>query len=264
MPKRHLIYTIAFDPPGSVGHRALAKMLASSLLKTYCDADIKVFRNSGAPLFLVEREGLEEVFIETPALHGAEGEEYSWSWKYRVAANIGAEGYDKVVFLDCDSLALRNLDHLFEGEWDIAYKPEPGLRVTLPQFNCFLSEEQMGTLWCDGVNSGTLAVRGEHFRSVMQEWERIDTSVPARKRNCSDQASWNRLLLDTTLKIRPFPEGEVQFPMYLDSRFSGYSKAALTHNLGGTIIEKVHFTFGLYMQNFYCDPTALFLQFLEV
>ena len=264
MRPRHLAYIIAFDPPGCSGHRALAKMLISSLLKTFFDGDILLFRNSEAPLFLVERKGLEEVYIETPELHGPTGAEYSWSWKYRVSERIDAEKYDKILLLDCDCLALRNVDHLLEGDWDIAYKPEPGLRITRTQFHCFLTDEEMDTLWCDGVNSGTLAVRGPKFRGVMRAWEQIDVSEPHRHRCCSDQASWNRLLLDTSLRIQPFPHGEVQFPMYLDPHFPTYSKGALMHNLGGNIVEKVHFTFGLYMQNFYCDPSALFLQFLEV
>lgn len=264
MSPRHLVYTIAFDPPGCSGHRALAKMLASSLLKTFFNGDIVIFRNSPTPIFLVERKRLEEVYIETPDLHGTEGAQYSWCWKYRVAEMIDTAGYDKIMFLDCDCLALRNIEHLLEGDWDIACKPEPGLRITRPQFNCFLTDGEMQTLQCEGVNSGTLAVRGSKFHEVMRMWEGIDSSEPPRARCCSDQASWNRLLLDTALRVEPFPAGEVQFPMYLDPHFPTYSKAALTHNFGGNIIEKVHFTFGLYMQNFYCDPGALFLQFLEI
>ena len=264
MSARHLAYTIAFDPPGCSGHRALAKMLVSSLLKTYFNGDIVVFRNSEAPLFLVERKGVEEVYIETPELHESKGAEYSWCWKYRVADRIEAEKYDRILFLDCDCLALRNIDHLLEGDWDIAYKPEPGLQISRGQFSCYLTDDEMESLRCDGVNSGTLAVRGSRYREVMREWERIDSSETTRPRTCSDQASWNRLLLDTPLKIRPFPEREVQFPMYLDPLFPAYSKAALAHNFGGNMVEKVQFTFGLYMQNFYCDPSALFLQFLDV
>lgn len=264
MRSAHLAYTIAFDPPGCSGHRALAKMLVSSLLKTGFSGDIIVFRNSAAPIFLVERKGLVEVFIETPELSGLSGAEFSWCWKYRVAGMIDAPKYDRVVFIDCDCLALRNIDHLLQGDWDIAYKPEPGLMITRIQFSCFLSEAEMGTLWCDGVNSGTLAVRGSRYHEVMSHWERIDSSEPNRPRHCSDQASWNRLLLDTTLKIRPFPEGEIQFPMYLDPHYPQYRKAALVHNLGGNIVEKVHFTFGLYLQNFYSDPRTMLFQFLEV
>ena len=102
--------------PQNASHRALAKMLASSLVKTYFPGDVMIFRNTGAPLFLVERKGLEEVFIETPELHGSEAAEYSWEWKYRVAERIPADRYDRILFLDCDCLALRNLDHLLEGD----------------------------------------------------------------------------------------------------------------------------------------------------
>lgn len=262
--KRSLVYTIAFDPPGCSGHRALAKMLASSLLKTYFSGDIIIFRNSPAPIFLVERKGLEEIFVETPPQWGKVAVTEAWCWKYRVAQMIDAQKYDRILFLDCDSLALRNIDHLLEGDWDIAYQPEPGILITGGQFNCFLTDDEMSTLWCDGVNSGTIAVRGELYQEVMQHWRAIDESEALRTDHCRDQASWNRLLLDTPHKIRPFPANEIMFPMYLDPVFPKYNKASLTHNLGGNIVEKVHFTFGLYMQAFYCDPTALFLQFMEV
>ena len=118
MKKRNLIYTIAFDPPNSEGYRFLGKMLASSLVRTFFNGDIVVFRNSVAPLFMVERKGLEEVYIETEQLTGRERMEEAWCWKYRVAELIeNPEQYDKILFLDCDSLALRNVDHLLEGDW---------------------------------------------------------------------------------------------------------------------------------------------------
>ena len=82
--KPNLIYTGVFDPPGSEGCRILAKMLVSSLLRTGFYGDILVFRNSEAPLFLVERKGLEECTIETPEIHGKAGAELAWCWKYKV------------------------------------------------------------------------------------------------------------------------------------------------------------------------------------
>ena len=87
-PKKNLVYTIAFDAPQSEGYRFLGKMLCSSLLKTFFTGDIVVFRNSPAPMFLVERKGLEEVYFETPAMHSQEGAEEAWCWKYRVAELI--------------------------------------------------------------------------------------------------------------------------------------------------------------------------------
>ncbi len=348
-PKKNLVYTIAFDPPQSEGYRFLGKMLSSSLLKTFFTGDIVVFRNSPAPLFLVERKGLEEVYIETPAMHGQEGAEEAWCWKYRVAELIeNPEQYDKILFLDCDSLALRNIDHLLEGDWDIACQPERGKPVTGRSFNAFLTEEEMSALEArserngeavvsplqpeagtlEGANSGTLAVRGAIFHEVMEAWRDLDESEPVRGTGFRDQASWNALLVRRTDRVarghglgetgtrtagpemdrqletaatggsadpgsadaaevsfgagKPmagsaalgstaatgkwrtvhFPAGEVQFPGYLDPHYASYSKAALTHNIMADTLEKIQFTFGLYMRTFYCDPTGLFFSML--
>jgi len=249
-------------------------MLASSLLRTFFTGDILVFRNSPAPLFLVERKGLEEIFIETPAIHGIEGAEYSWCGKYRMREHVlrwmeergGIEAWDKVLFLDADSLALRNIDHLLEGDWDIAYHTERGLGINNGQFNAFLTDSECAAHKRDGVNSGTLAVAATHYQEVMEHWERIDRGPVAegRKRICSDQGSWNRLLIETALRTQAFAAGEVQFPMYLQTRFGDYKKASLVHNLGGDTVDKIRFTFGLYMNTFFCDPSALFFNFLEM
>ncbi len=298
--KPNLVYTVCFDAPGSESYRFLGKMLASSLVRTFFTGDIVVFRNSPAPLYLVERKGLEEVFLETPDMYGQERASFAWCWKYRVAPLIeNPEQYDKILFLDCDSLALRNIDHLLDGDWDIRYQPERGKPGNGRSFNAFLTDEEMviaGTR--DGANSGTLAVRGSIFHEVMQEWEQIDITDPVRDSGFRDQASWNALLLrrgnppaaalgETAAKVHlpaqasphlsaptqdglhrwktePFPAGEVQFPGYLDPHYVSYSKAALTHNIMPDTKEKVEFTFGLYMRTFYCDPTGLFFSILEM
>ena len=261
----NLAYTIAFDPPDCSGHRALAKMLVSSLLRTCFDGDIVVFRNTEAPLFMVERKGVHEVYIQTDDLHFDERARDSWTWKYKVRDFIDPAPYETVIFLDVDSLALRNVDHLLEGDWDIGYQPERERNIDLIQFNCFLTDEELAKFGSKrrGVNSGTIAVRASLYHEVMAEWEQIDTGPTQRERCCSDQGSWNRLLLDTDLKTVPFERGEVAFPLYLHKNYKEYKDAALLHMLGGNIVEKVHFTFGMYMGTFYCDPTALFLHFLE-
>ncbi len=274
-------------------------MLASSLVRTFFTGDIFVFRNSPAPLFLVERKGLEEYYIDTPLMGGQEGARRAWCWKYKVADLIpNPEHYDKILFVDCDSLALRNLDHLLEGDWDIAYQPERGKTMAGPSFNAFLTEAEMtASSRREGANSGTLAVRGSRFREVMRRWREIDESEPVRTTGFRDQASWNALLIrermraegeketakatghapdssgppgrtalpgPAALKLVPFPVGEVQFPGYLDPAYQSYSRAALTHNILPDTKEKLEFTFGLYMRTFYCDPTGLFFSMLEM
>lgn len=271
---RHLAYVVAFDPPGSPGHRMMGKMLASSLLRTYFDGDIIVFRNSPEPLFRVQRVGLEEFYIPTPEVRGLEGAEYSWCWKYKVREVIDASRHDKVLFLDADCLVLRNIDHLLEGPWDIAFQPELALNIDSPQFSCFLTDGEKATLKRPGVNSGTLAVRGAIFQEAMAEWERIDMSEPPQPRGCSDQGSWNRLLLDhTTAGLNPreakwravrFERGEVQFPIYLDPKWSDYKHAAIVHCLGGDTRDKLRFMFGLYMGTFFFDDSSTLVNLLEM
>jgi hypothetical protein len=269
-PKKNLVYTVAFDSPDSESYRFLGKMLASSLVRTFFTGDILVFRNSAAPLFLVERKGLEEVYLETPAMSGQAGAERAWCWKYKVAELIeNPEQYDKILFLDCDSLALRNIDHLLEGDWDIRYQPERDRPGNGGSFNAFLTEAEMeAAAQREGANSGTLAVRGSRFHEVMRQWEEIDESDPVRDNGFRDQASWNALLhrelVKKELTIEPFPLGEVQFPGYLDPMYQSYSKAALTHNILPDTREKIEFTFGLYMRTFFCDPTGLFFSMIEM
>ena len=268
-PKKNLVYTVAFDSPESESYRFLGKMLASSLVRTFFTGDILVFRNSAAPLFLVERKGLDEVYLETPAMAGQAGAERAWSWRYKVAELIEhPEQYDKILFLDCDSLALRNIDHLLEGDWDIRYQPERERPGNGMSFNAFLTETELAeAAHREGANSGTLAVRGSRFHEVMRQWEAIDESDPLRESGFRDQASWNALLhrelAKKELAVEPFPPGEVQFPGYLDPMYQSYSKAALTHNILPDTREKIEFTFGLYMRTFFCDPTGLFFSMIE-
>jgi hypothetical protein len=251
---------------------SMAKFLVSSLLRTHFSGDIMVFRNSATPLFLVGRQGLQEVQIETAALAGDSRAFDAWCWKYRAGLMLDVSGYDKVMFLDADCLALRNMDHLLEGDWDIRYQPEHGTCATGSCYNAsFTAEEMAQAAHLPGVNSGSFAVRAEIFHAVMQRWKGIDEAPRARQSGFWDQASWNALLLRHTRAERepemwlaePFPDHEVQFPMYLDLDYKRYSKAALLHNCGMDTLGKIQFTFGQYMRTFFCDPTGLFFNILE-
>ena len=110
-PKKNLVYTVAFDSPDSESYRFLGKMLASSLVRTFFTGDIIVFRNSASPLFLVERKGLEEVYLETPAMSGQAGAERAWCWKYKVAELIEAvipnERFSQLQVREGDTLLVR-------------------------------------------------------------------------------------------------------------------------------------------------------------
>jgi hypothetical protein len=220
-----------------------------------------------------------------------------------------------VLFLDADCLALRNIDHLLQGDWDIRCQPERGQSMCGGHFNAFLTDEELLRASSrEGLNSGSLAVRATIFQEVMQEWGRLDAEPPIRNTGFHDQASWNKLVLnckdyressgtatDTVAALQGsrrfpgitepfrtgevvptnanesgvglscylwrtenFPAGEIQFPCSLDPHYENYTKAALTHNLATDSLAKVEFTFGLYMRTFFCDPTGLFFNLLEM
>lgn len=267
-----LAYTIAIDPPGFGGHRTMAKMLALSLVRTLFTGDFLIFRNTREPIFLVERKGIEEVYIETPALSAMDNAEEAWCWKYRVYEYINRwlqrKSYDKVLFLDADCLALRNVDHLLHGKWDIAYQPEVGINIDAVQFSCFLTDDERKTLRRAGINSGTIAVAASHYVAVMKEWERIDLGKTTMRRFCSDQGSWNRLILDCQTRLNwrahKFERDGIMFPMYIQPRAQDYTDATLVHCLGGSGRLKIKFMFGLYMSTFFCDDAATFLHLLEM
>jgi len=171
-------------------------------------------------------------------------------WKYRVREQLGVRGVGKVLFLDCDCLALRSLNELMIGSWDIYTAPEPG-RITEPPFNGYLTGAEMESLRAaPGLNSGTFGVRASRYQEVMAAWEEIDARKPLRGVKNRNQQSWNRLILDTPLRCRHFARGEVQFPFLHRAHYLDYRRAALVHAADRSAEEKLGFLFGLWMDVF--------------
>lgn len=300
-----LVYTVAVDAPGASGYRTMAKMLASSLLRTQFSGDIVVFHNGDSPLFQIERAGLQDVQIDLPSTSDdAALTELGWALKYRVRELVDsiakARGHEYILFLDCDCLALRNVDTLFaDATWDIKYYAEPGRVIADRVFNCFLSNSECpsdshalapassypATGWqphplqLDGINSGTWAVRASHYRDVMSTWEQIDIGPHTRTRQFSEQAAWNRLILNcgrsvvpcgptgsvTALpwRVRRFERDTIQRPLHGDYRWQDYTEATVVHCFGVPHADKIKFLFGLYASTFYWEPTSAMLQILE-
>jgi hypothetical protein len=265
---RHLAYTLALDhPPGAVGHRTMAKFLVLSLLRNRFDGDIVVFKNTPAPLFMVPRAGVREVLIDAglPA-QDEDFWDFAQAWKFRVRDRLDVAGYDKVLFLDADCLALAPLGDLLAGDdWDLAYYAEPGSRATARWFNCFIPEDEALHLDHEGVNGGLLAVRADRYHEVMREWERIHFGPAPRPKFFTDQAALTRLVLDTPLRRRPFARDEVATPFSYDPRPQQYFGARLVHLAGCTDFDqKLRFMFGLYMNTFFFDRQASLLHILDL
>ena len=274
----------------------MVKMLAGSVMRTFFEGEMVIFRNSPQPLFLIQREGIAEMYVETPALEHQELANYSMAWKPKARAHIRhPERYDWVVFLDSDCLMLRNIDHLLDERpgVDILYQPEPGRYMTEGPFCAYLSPQEFteaterqqsynrlprpvarrrqrrfspaGKLHY-GINSGTWAVRGHCYRRVMEEWDRIQESPPTAPGIWTEQGAWNRLILNAAalgLRAEPFEAHEIQFPLHLDKDWELYKDAAIVHCMGVNNLEKIEFMFGLYMQRFFHDPSCTMLSVLD-
>ncbi len=255
----------------------MAKLLCSSLLRQFWSGEIVVFRNFPEPLFPVERKGLEEVFVETPEVGEGKGAgdrclKAALEYRFLAAEMLDASRYRWMAYLDADCLALRNLDHLFTGEADILVQPEPGRKlVDSHVFNGYLGWEEelkpMRNKWLaktgDGINAGTFAVKSEYYHAAMEQWREIFESMPPRHAEMRDQTAWNRLLLDTELRVKPFERGEIRFPLHLDKGFLDYKEAALLHFVGGKQRDKIDLAFALHLMKTYGDAGGLFLDLLE-
>ena len=243
----------------------MAKFLALSLLRTRFSGDIVVFRNTPTPLFMVPRTGVREVFIETKKPRGEDFWDYAQSWKFRVRHLLDVSGYDKVLYLDADCLALRNIDAVLAGRWDFKYYSEPGSWAGQRWFNCFISKKEAAKLKCEGVNGGMLAVRAALYHEVMELWESIHFGPAPRKKFFADQAALTRLAIDSPRRKRSFTRKEVAAPFSHDPRPQAYFAASLVHLAGcKDFDQKLRFMFGLYLNTFFCDPQAMLLHILDL
>jgi len=238
-------------------------MLVSSLLRTFTSAEIVVLKNTEEPLFMVARAGVEEVFVEVKKDSHEDIRHEACRWKYLARHVFDGSDYERILFIDADCVALRNVDHLFDGQFDVAFQPEPEL-VTYQEFNAYLTEDEMDTLTYPGVNSGTFVVNGEHYNQLMKDWEEVQAGEALRTFRFHEQAAWNRVLLDTNLRKAPLERGSVKFPLNHNLDFRSYRNAAIIHAQGGDSEEKRKLLFAMYMQNFYDDISGTYLSLLEI
>ncbi len=233
----------------------MAKLLVGSLQRTFFSGDIVIFRNTPQPIFLSQRENVEEIYLPEPH----EGWAQSMAWKWKVLEKLDVEKYDRVLFLDCDCLALRNLDHLCAGDWDFFYQPELD-SIDQWCYNCFLTDEMLvKEKWRIGANAGTVGFRGSKCREIARKWGEINDSPPAPGRQAwgEDQAALNRLIVDAPKygwRRRPFERGEIQFPLLHHPHWRNFMTSALLHAAAGghenTPEKKLQFLYGVFAQRF--------------
>jgi glycosyl transferase family 25 len=255
---RVLCYTVALDQPGETWHRQQAHLLVASLLKTGFEGDIKVFHNGAQEIFSWPRRGVEEIRVDLPE----GGRHQCYAAKFRARHLLEVAGYDYVLFLDSDCLAMGSIAHWFQGSRDILYAVEPGMPVQLKQFSGYLNDREMQRLSRNGINSGTILVKAAKYGAVMKQWERLDGRSPLREKAGADQPAWNRLILDTRLDARPLPAGEVGFG-FQKLELLQLMRSPLIHFAGYGAEEKNALMLAAYTARFHSGPESRFMELLE-
>lgn len=267
--KRNLVYTVALDRAGQTGHRNMAKMLVSSLLRTRFSGDIVVFHNSPTPLFMVARAGVREVRLRVPDNAGPDGNfvAYAQSCKHGVAAHIDTAAYQRVMFIDCDALALRNIDHLFSGRWDLAVMVENGSKIQEYGYGGYLTKRERKTLVRDGMNSGTWVVSAERCGELLRRWSKVDARAPLDRLCLREQSAFNRVALNWDGVIREIPRGEIALPLVTGhlTSYPQYKDAAIVHAASGHPPDyKLRLLFSIFAGRFLFDSQLAFFNITEM
>ncbi len=266
---RHLVYTLALDMGGATAHRNMAKLLVSSLLRTRFDGDIVVFHNSPNPLFMVPRSGVREV-----ALHPLQEPEEHWgfveiaqSCKHAVIEHLHPEGYDKVMFIDCDCVVTRSINHLLEGPWDLAFFAETSAPIQDGAYGAYLTPEERAELRRDGINSGTWAVTAPRFLELLQRWRTVDASPPGMIPCLREQSAFNRVVLDWEGTVIEWPRHEIALPFCHGNLqiYWQWEPAAIIHAAGaGSVHHKLPFLFSMFCMKFLYDSQLTLFNILEM
>lgn len=262
--KKNLIYTIAFDPPNEPYHQMMAKMLVSSIFRTGFSGDVLVLTNYDHRIYEHGRSNLEEIALDSSKIPSTEMGREIFNFKYVSRHFVPSDRYEKVMFVDCDCLFLKNPDELFANDADIMFSEEPWAKITDIYFHAYLSELEMQTLEKPGINSGVWWIAGHYFQEVLEEWERIDARQYVRGGGCPDQQSWVRLILDTKLRAKPFRVGlDVRYPMVELRKAPEFAEASLLHYLSARRTRKVSYMFGDYMRHFHAETAPGLLHFID-
>jgi hypothetical protein len=257
------------DSAGGAGSaRPTAKVLAASVLRNQPAAELKVVRTLARaedwkPLFRVERAGLEE--------RGSGAESNGGPWD-AVRCVEEVEHYPWVFFLESGSLLLRGVDHLLTGDSDILWAPMAGVPVTAERCGGLLRPEErepgyrverpISHPWRQAASAAVWAVRGEHIKAVMEEWEKLFLGSPEGY-TPTVEAAWNRLLMDTPLRVARFEKDEVQFPCLPGADFLRWKDAAILNVSDWPPEAQSKFLQAWFYGTYFADPTGLFLDIVE-
>ena len=246
--ERKLVLTTAIEKPGGRQIRLLAKIQASSLLRSMFGGLVVVERNFPEPLFPIERVGLRELEHEIDDFSPEDVQPRSYCARVESAVRHAeaASEYDWVVFCDADVVPLRNWDHLFERR---------GAEI-------LISQTEDGS-----ADAGFFAVKGEIVNEFVKEWAQEIPGFQAREllvgEKRSDELALSKVLSQEKWNVKKFERGEVVRAFDNGVGMVDVLEASVVHLAGASLQRKTKLAFGLHMMWVYGDDEGLFLDILE-
>jgi hypothetical protein len=136
-------------------------------------------------------------------------------FKVAAATSIATADYDRILWLDCDMIAVDEIAPLFSlGAHHVcAMEEEPWTRMTDPSCGDCLSaaeRRKAGRRW--GINTGCLSFPGPIFQHSTELWRReMEIRRPVLT-HWPDQTPFNALVLSGRIPYRRFPRGWIDMP----------------------------------------------------
>ncbi|HXJ78970.1 MAG TPA: glycosyltransferase [Candidatus Methylomirabilis sp.] len=166
--------------------------------------------------------------------HGREPHESYLLGRLRVHRFLDLTVYDRVMYADCDVLAIRDVMPLLDGLDCFRYSRE-FQPMSAPMYNgCLTDAELEEARWRRGINSGVFAAPGAYLGECLERWMALlDTRPLARG---YDQPALNALVLRGLIRARPLPTFSVAYPVLADFAEHFRPQTCLLHYCGD--IEK--------------------------
>jgi hypothetical protein len=217
---------ISARPSGCEGSSVVPlRIFDAAVRRSNFNGNHLILRNEGEPpLFGVCRGDTREI------------------WTNESNGFLGSSCYQDLIessewFLFCHagSLCLRGLDHLLTDNADILWAEESGDFQTDEAATGYLSDSELFGAQSRGLrkpsrkaaNVNVFAIRGKFLLVILHKWKAIMESEPARPTTNRLKSAWNRLLIDSELRVNRFEPGEVAFPAQPGVTYPDWMNAAL-------------------------------------
>jgi len=175
--------------------------------------------------------GVDESQMRDPA-HGRNDYERYLIGRLCVHRLLDVAAYDRVLYVDCDVLAIRDVAPLLDGLDCFRYSRE-FQPMSAPMYNACLSDAELADArWRRGINSGVFAAPGSHLGECLDRWKALLDGHP--RGHAYDQPALNALVLRGLIRARPLPAFSVGYPVLADFTEHFRPQTCLLHYCGNT------------------------------